>query len=223
MIGISLTLSLLLYLYTAQWTLSWLKYSKYLVTHWCALDLPCTATPVTLVTLTKSNFIHWLWLLYLEHQACAWCSLARQVGRPGYEDEAVIWLFLSRRFWRPRGRLQYPAMKIRNINRVKRAKSGFQCIFRANVTFSFDYVYTGYTSYRIRPRFTHKNGDFGAISAMERRCAAPRRSHKWSVTYWIGSVSHLGAVWTEHWNHWGGSKYSGVRIDPLGQPLRHHV
>ena len=58
---------------------------------------------------------------------------------------------------------------------------------------------------------------------MERSCAAPRRSHKWSVTYWIVSVSHFGAVWTEDWNHWGGSKYSGVRIDPLGQPLRHHV
>ena len=58
---------------------------------------------------------------------------------------------------------------------------------------------------------------------MERSWAAPRRSHKWSVTYWIGSVSHLGAVWTEHWNHWGGSKYSAVRIYRLGQPLRHHV
>ena len=172
-IGISLTLSLLLYLYTAQWTLSWLKYSKYLVTHWCALDLPCTATPVTLVTLTKSNFIHWLWLLYLEHQACAWCSLARQVGRPGYEDEAVIWLFLSRRFWRPRGRLQYPAVKIINVKSVKSIKRGFQCIFRANLAFAFGYVFTGYTSYRIGPLFTQKNGDFGAISVMERSCAAP--------------------------------------------------
>ena len=46
-------------------------------------------------------------------------------------------------------------------------------MFRANVTFSFGYVYTGYTSYRIRPRFTHKNGDLGAISVMERRGAAP--------------------------------------------------
>ena len=49
---------------------------------------------------------------------------------------------------------------------------------------------------------------------MERRYAAPCRSHRWSVTYCIGSVSDFGAVWTEDWNHWGGSRYFGVRIDP---------
>ena len=85
-------------------------------------------------------------------------------------------------------------MKIINVKSVKSIKRGFQCIFRANVAFAFDYVYTGYTSYRIRPRFTHKNGDFGAFSVMERCCAAPRRSQRWSVTYWIGSVSDFGAV-----------------------------
>ena len=40
--------------------------------------------------------------------------------------------------------------------------------------------------------FTHKNGDFGAISA--RSEATPRRSRKWRATCRIGPVPHFGAV-----------------------------
>ena len=52
--------------------------------------------------------------------------------------------------------------------------------------------------YRIGYLFTHKNGDFGAISVAERSCAAPSpcRSRRWSVTYQIGSLSHFGVVGT---------------------------
>ena len=39
-------------------------------------------------------------------------------------------------------------------------------------------------SYRMGFQFTHKNGDFGAIS-VKRREAVPRRSLKWRVTYRI--------------------------------------
>ena len=57
--------------------------------------------------------------------------------------------------------------------------------------------------------FTHKNGDFGAISVTERSCAAPHRSLKWSVTYRIGVHTLTGKhivsarkairyVWYEH-------------------------
>ena len=76
--------------------------------------------------------------------------------------------------------------------------------------------------YRIGYLFTHKNGDFGAISVAERSCAAPSpcRSRRWSVTYQIGSLSHFGVVGTgtqmcpsplfqcwatcilEHWDDW---------------------
>ena len=48
--------------------------------------------------------------------------------------------------------------------------------------------------YRIGILFTHRNDDFGAISATERSCAAPRRSLEWRVTYRIGSVPQFGAV-----------------------------
>ena len=41
-------------------------------------------------------------------------------------------------------------------------------------------------SYWIGLRFTHKNGDFGAISVTERGCAAPRQSLKWRDAYRIG-------------------------------------
>ena len=46
--------------------------------------------------------------------------------------------------------------------------------------------------------FTHKNGDFGAISVAERSCAAPSpcRSRRWNVTYQIGSLSHFVVVGT---------------------------
>ena len=57
--------------------------------------------------------------------------------------------------------------------------------------------------------FTHKNGDFGAISVTERSCAAPHRSLKWCVTYRIGVHTLTGKhivsarkairyVWYEH-------------------------
>ena len=41
--------------------------------------------------------------------------------------------------------------------------------------------------YRIGLLFTHKNRDFGAISATAGSCVAPRRSLRWRVTYRIGS------------------------------------
>ena len=41
-------------------------------------------------------------------------------------------------------------------------------------------------SYWIGLRFTHKNGDFGAISVKERGCAAPCQSLKWRDAYRIG-------------------------------------
>ena len=45
--------------------------------------------------------------------------------------------------------------------------------------------------YRIGPLFTHKNDNFGAISVTE---AAPWKSRKCSITYWIGSVPHFGGA-----------------------------
>ena len=51
-----------------------------------------------------------------------------------------------------------------------------------------------FTPYRMGLLFTHKNGDFGAISVSERSYAAPRRSGKWSATYRIGSVTHIGVT-----------------------------
>ena len=47
---------------------------------------------------------------------------------------------------------------------------------------------------RIVLLFTQKYGDFGANSVTVRGCTDPRRSPKWSVTYWIGAVPHFGAV-----------------------------
>ena len=47
--------------------------------------------------------------------------------------------------------------------------------------------------YRIGLLFTHRNGDFSAISVTKRSCAAPF----WKVerhTDWIGPVPHFGAV-----------------------------
>ena len=56
-------------------------------------------------------------------------------------------------------------------------------------------------SYRMEFRFTHKNGDFGAIS-VKRREAVPRRSLKWRVTsdrcsYYTGwlFVSSSKLIW----------------------------
>ena len=40
--------------------------------------------------------------------------------------------------------------------------------------------------------FTHKSGDFSAISVSKRSCAA--LISKWSVTYRIGSLPHFGVV-----------------------------
>ena len=37
----------------------------------------------------------------------------------------------------------------------------------------------------------HKNGDFGAILVTGK--AAPRRSLKWSVTYWIATFCHASS------------------------------
>ena len=46
-------------------------------------------------------------------------------------------------------------------------------------------------SYRMGYQFTHKNGDFGAIS-VQRREAVPRRSLKWRVTYRIRCSNYTG-------------------------------
>ena len=46
--------------------------------------------------------------------------------------------------------------------------------------------------YRIELLFTHKNGDFGAISVTEGSCAAQiSRVHRQILERWIGSVPHL--------------------------------
>ena len=41
--------------------------------------------------------------------------------------------------------------------------------------------------------FTHKNGDFGAIS-VKRSEAAPRQSRKWRATYRIDFAPNFGAM-----------------------------
>ena len=62
------TLSWLPCLYVAQWSVSTLKVSLYLVTHWLASLLPCVAIFLRVVVHLKSTMNHWLWLLYLEIQ-----------------------------------------------------------------------------------------------------------------------------------------------------------
>ena len=94
--------------------------------------------------------------------------------------------------------------------------------------------------YRIGPLFTHKNDNFGAISVTE---AAPWKSRKCSITYWIGSVPHFGVALligilmvTPEVNKWDRRLQStGTEVNiqewelafggpnPLCQPLRYNL
>ena len=94
--------------------------------------------------------------------------------------------------------------------------------------------------YRIGPLFTHKNDNFGAISVTE---AAPWKSRKCSITYWIGSVPHFGGALligilmvTPEVNKWDRRLQSaGTEVNiqewelafggpnPLCQPLRYNL
>ena len=104
-------------------------------------------------------------------------------------------------------------------------------LYRIHVAFVF-----AQKSYHTGFLFTHKNRDFVMISVTKLHW-----SQKWSITNWIGSMLHFGAVWTSvlsiaqvnkyekrlepteteaNYQEWGLGFSSP---NPLGQPLLHNV
>lgn len=77
-------------------------------------------------------------------------------------------------------------------------------LYRIHVAFAFVQK-----SYHTGFLFTHKNGDFVVISVTKLYW-----SQKWSITNWIGSMLHFGAVWTSSLSIVEVNKYE-KRLEPF--------